>query len=230
MKFNEHTISDAKQHALSESPRESCGLVVSGKYVQCRNMSADPLNEFKIEQRIVDKHYMSGKLEGVIHSHYNSSHLSFSDMEAQMTNDIPWMVINVNKGAVTDCYGYGSGYDRPDLLGRKFINGQSDCWALVCDWHREKGIELYSPPRDNDWWKKGKKVIEDNMHDCELYKIDRESLRNGDVVVFQINSKTPNHTGIYDDGLVIHHLQSRLSRREPIHIWFKYIHSYWRLK
>lgn len=237
MKFNEQTIKDAKKHALFESPHESCGIVSNGKYIPCKNISTNPktglpdtLNSFEIDQSIVRKYMIKNKLDGIIHSHTDSPHLSLTDMKCQINTNIPWMVINVSHGIVRHCYGYGGNYDRPELFGREFINGQSDCWTLVCDWYNEQGIDIYNPPREPDWWRKNEKIIEENMESSEFFKIDKESVKNGDVIVLQINSNTPNHTGVYEDGLIIHHLQGRLSKKEPVHIWFKYIHSYWRYK
>lgn len=44
---------------------------------------------------------------------------------------------------------------------------------------------------------------------------DRTDLKVGDVLLMQVASPVPNHAAVYlGDGLILHHLQGRLSSRD----------------
>jgi cell wall-associated NlpC family hydrolase len=44
---------------------------------------------------------------------------------------------------------------------------------------------------------------------------DRTSLKVGDVLLMQVAASVPNHAAVYlGDGLILHHLQGRLSSRD----------------
>jgi len=46
----------------------------------------------------------------------------------------------------------------------------------------------------------------------------------GDVFLAQVRAPVPNHGGVYlDGGLILHHLEGRLSRREPLGPWRRFV-------
>ena len=67
------------------------------------------------------------------------------------------------------------------------------------------GLTLHLTPRDPDWWNRGQRVIEDNLHRFDFDEFsDHEPLQYGDVLLFQVGAPTINHTGIYvGNGLVL---------------------------
>ena len=61
----------------------------------------------------------------------------------------------------------------------------------------------------------------------ELQIVDKNGgLKEGDGLLFKLaNSKVINHCGVYiGSGLLAHHLERKLSRREPVSNWFKNIY------
>lgn len=228
MSFSKEVIDDAIEHAKEEYPKESCGLVINDKYLKCKNIAKDPLNDFEIDQNIVIKYRLNKSLKGVIHSHIDAKHASKEDMTHQISNNVPWCIINLKHGNVIGVYTWGDDKNTPDLLNRDFIPGVTDCYALIRDYYIiEKNIKLKDIPREPQWWHKGGSLITDMFDEVGFAWIDNKAIKKGDVIIFAINSNTPNHTGIYNgDGTFIHHLENRKSRKEPIHIWFSYIYGY----
>ncbi len=55
----------------------------------------------------------------------------------------------------------------------------------------------------------------DNFADAGFVVVEPDDLLVGDVFLMQVNSEVPNHAAIYlGDGLILHHLQGRLSSRD----------------
>ena len=89
-------MTDAKAHALRETPAESCGLVVSGKYFACNNVAAkDPTADFIICPNDYLSAAMSGKIEAVVHSHPKGGPPSEFDRNACKATRLPWFVFDV---------------------------------------------------------------------------------------------------------------------------------------
>jgi proteasome lid subunit RPN8/RPN11 len=86
---------DAEKHAMHELPKESCGLVVSGKYFACHNVSEQPEKDFIICPNDYMAAAMSGKLEAVVHSHPTGGPPSEFDVGACTATRLPWYVLSV---------------------------------------------------------------------------------------------------------------------------------------
>jgi cell wall-associated NlpC family hydrolase len=55
----------------------------------------------------------------------------------------------------------------------------------------------------------------DNFATAGFAVVDPDDLRVGDVLLMQVHSEVPNHAAIVlGDGLILHHLQGRLSSRD----------------
>jgi cell wall-associated NlpC family hydrolase len=114
------------------------------------------------------------------------------------------------------------------LLGRRFVHGVLDCWALCRDWYaREWGVALPDPDRHDGWWDDGtSNLYLDNLDAAGFDIVQDGTMERGDLLLMQIRSKNqvPNHAGVYlGEGKFIHHLYGRLSTRE---VWG----GYWREK
>ena len=59
----------AKQHAIEEAPKESCGIVVNDVYYPCNNISDTPEDNFAIHPKDFLKARSKGKLQYIVHSH-----------------------------------------------------------------------------------------------------------------------------------------------------------------
>lgn len=60
-------------HALTEYPKECCGLVVRGKYIPCRNVAADPFADVALAPEDFAAAEDIGPIEAFVHSHPGST-------------------------------------------------------------------------------------------------------------------------------------------------------------
>ncbi len=84
--------SEAEAHALAEFPRESCGLVVDGKYWRCRNVAEDPCADFVLDPRDYLAAALFGTIEAVIHSHPEDTPPSPADLSACQQSKLRWHI------------------------------------------------------------------------------------------------------------------------------------------
>ena len=214
----------ALAHAKEQDPKESCGLLIDikgkEKYYACKNLSnwsnqcfiIDPIDYAKAED--------TGKILAVIHSHPTTQPIaSQADMISCEDSKLPWHIVNPK----TEQWGYyePSGY-KPPLIGRHWVWGVTDCWALVRDWYKEtKGIIL------RDWERPitPEEFIADPMFERCAWRTGfrqlrpEEKLENGDLLFMSILTTGLNHVAIFIDGDVLHHLADRISCKEPYNEW-----------
>ena len=211
-------------HAAAQSPFESCGVVIDGEYVPCENSHLDPENHFQIKKTHWIALSKKGKIQAVIHSH-TGTHGPFPsahDMEAQQNTGLPWAVVTIAPKKKITWFG-DQVLDVP-LVGREFIPGVQDCYSIIRGYYwQERGVKLKEFPRDAEWWMDGKNLFRDGFQEAGFYAIPKEQLQEGDVMLMQIRSKTPNHGAvILKGGLMLHHVNNQLSRREPFCRWLPY--------
>lgn len=233
MKPTRKCIADMQAHALAEFPREACGLIVRGRYLPQANTAADPLNDFIVADGVWRSY--EGRVQAVVHSHPHRASdpeaarimpwPSKSDMQGQIATAVPWIIIATDGIRASEPIIWGDEHDVPELIGREFRHGVTDCYALVRDCYRTRyGVLLPEVPRDNAWWDAGENLYLDNLERNGFVRIDAGELKPGDGVLMQIRSPVPNHAGVVvENGLVLHHLQDRLSRREPLGPWMKHV-------
>jgi proteasome lid subunit RPN8/RPN11 len=214
----------AIEHARKVSPEESCGVVAGGKYHPCKNTHKDPMNHFTLSQSDWLRISKKWPIEAVIHSHtgIHSQYPSAHDMEQQQIHQLPWGIVNPKgRGSVL---WFGDHVLNEPLVGRKFIPGVKDCYAIIRAYYwQERKIKLREFPRDEEWWMNGGRLFVEGFKKAGFMQIGRNDLREGDVMLMQIRSKTPNHGAvILDNGLMLHHVHGQLSRREPFGRWLPY--------
>ena len=126
---------------------------------------------------------------------------------------LPWHIVGIPSEEWTRIE--PSGYVAP-LVGRQWSHGVLDCYALVRDWfHQERGITLPDFDRFDEWWKRGKNLYVENFANAGFTDINFKDLQEGDCFLMQVASPVPNHAAVYlGDGLILHHLQGRLSSRD----------------
>lgn len=205
-----------REHAAREAPRECCGLavVVKGRlrYWPCRNVGGEA--EFAIHPEDQAAAEDAGDVVAVCHSHV---HLPPEPSEADRVmcerTRLPWLIVSHPAGAwhVIEPSGY-----RAPLVGRPFVHGVLDCYALVRDYYREVcGIELPDYAREDDWWLKGCNLYLDNFAEAGFVAVDPAGLRPHDALLMQVAAPVPNHAGVIDaDGFLLHHCHGRLSSRD----------------
>lgn len=239
---------DAKAHAREMYPRESCGLIVAGKYIACDN-AADPVEKhiegdpdctcqlcsFEINAKVYAKYATKG-IDMVVHSHPNGPfHPSRADMLSQEQTGKAWAIIALDQDRISDPIIWGGDTPMAPVLGREFMHGIHDCYALIQDcfalgkekleaqgvpgWPYEP-IKLMSMPRDNSWWDKGQDLYMENFAKAGFVEIDISKAQPGDVFLTSIRSDKLNHGGVLvGESCILHHLPQRLSRREPAGLW-----------
>jgi len=209
---------DAIDHALSESPKESCGLVIVKKgvesYLPCRNLAISPNQMFIIHPSDWAKAEDEGEIISVVHSHPKTPPMpSQADLAGCEASGLRWDIVNPHKGTWGQCR--PSGYKLP-LIGRSWIWGVSDCWTLVRDWYMENGIDLPDWPRpatpeefasapmfDELWAEAGFREL-----------AEHEELQVKDALLFSFKGSL-NHVGVLvEPQAVLHHLRGRLSSRD----------------
>jgi len=210
----------ALAHAAREFPREACGLLVIHKgretYVPCRNIGVGT-DQFVIHPEDYVRADRLGEIVGVFHSHPNlPAEPSQADKVACEASGLPWFILSFPSGQWHEMQ--PSGYIAP-LVGRAWAHGVLDCYSVIQDWYRaERGIDLPNFDRFDEWWKRGQNLYLDNFGSAgfeALGAVQSQEMEVGDVLLMQVASPVPNHASIYlGDGLILHHLQGRLSSRD----------------
>lgn len=224
------------QQALLAYPEEAVWLVTETGVTQVKNIHPDPKNFFSVSAKDTLEANKAG-LKAVIHSHCDGEAApSKADMESQVLSGIPWGVLNTDGHNVSEITWWGE-KDIPPLVGRTFAHGVSDCYSLVRDYYRLKGVELAEVPRDWLWWEDGGDLITESFEGLGFVQVPMHSALPGDVWISQVRSKHPQHCGILlDDELILHHPGSsqsvdrtKLSVIEPIYRYMPYITMFLRL-
>ncbi|MGY0709766.1 Mov34/MPN/PAD-1 family protein [Azospirillum argentinense] len=222
--FTPDAVAAMQAHAIAAFPEESCGMVVDNAYRPLVNTHPDPTRHF----HIADADYLTHAdgLQAVVHSHpMGPLHPSGDDMRGQLATGVPWAIIPTDGEAAGAPIVWGAGAPVPPLIGRPFVHGVTDCYALCRDYYRDTlGIAVADQARDDEWWDHGENLYLDGFQERGFVTVDRAMMRPDDVVLMAIRSKVPNHAGIVmPNGLILHHLQKRLSRREPLGPWMRYV-------
>ena len=231
MNLTNKVLADIKAHALAAYPEEACGIITArSRYVPQKNISEDPCNNFEMSPQV----FLDHDVAAIVHSHPDGKNEpTATDMNNQILTAVPWGLLVVHAdGTTTNPFFWGADVFTPPLLGRGFRHGPSgsdgkgDCYALIRDWYKaEKQIVLKEFPRDNSWWANGQNLYEDSICAGGFQTCAAGTARQiGDLALIAINSTVVNHAAIYiGDGLVLHHLAGRLSRREPAGRWAKMV-------
>jgi proteasome lid subunit RPN8/RPN11 len=239
---------DAKAHARSVYPSESCGLIVGDAYIACENKASDPakhvadekcacqLCAFVISSDVIVKHH--GKIQVVVHSHPNGPLFpSTMDAKQQIASGLVWAMIPLDEDRMGEPVIWGGATPIAPIIGREFVHYTADCYTLIRDCFRlgaEALVEhnvmdwpyqatpLPEFPRDDAWWDKSDDFYQTEPTKIGFREIAREEALPGDVFLLSIRAEKLNHGGLLiGDGLILHHLPNRLSRREPANLWVR---------
>lgn len=224
MSLSERLLAEIRAHAARDYPREACGLVVVTKgrrrYVPCRNL-AERVEHFVLDAADWAAAEDAGEIVAVVHSHPNlPPSPSQADLASCEKTGLPWVIISWPTGAV---HTFAPSGFRAPLIGREFVVGVHDCYALVRDHYREAlGIDLPDLPRPpGEWWLKGIDFIRASL-DAAGFWIAADAPRPHDMLIMQTNSPVWNHTGVLlDGGHLLHHFAGRLSSRDVYGGWWR---------
>lgn len=222
--MNEQTKADIILHARAEFPREACGLLIvwQGKerYRRCRNIGVGT-DQFVMHPQDYAEADMGGDIVAVIHSHPNlPAEPSQSDRVACNASGLPWHIVSLPSEQWA--YMEPDGYQAP-LVGREWSHGVLDCYAIIRDWYQlERGITLPDFDRHDEWWLRGENLYMENFASAGFTEVKQDRPQPGDVILMRIFSPVPNHGAVYlGDNQIIHHVQNRLSCREPYSIFWR---------
>lgn len=214
------------------SGKESCGVVVAGKFYPCENISVDKDN-FIISPTDLLK-IPSGDIEFICHSHLTgSARPSIADIYNCNKGSIDWIIYSTTSNDIE--YLNPKQYSIP-LLGREYAFNATDCWAIVQDiYEAELNIKLGRPLILDEYWYKNSNVniFEDHASINGFIQIKEPILQKYDILLFKSGStQVPNHSGVmYEGNTFIHHLAHRLSTNEVFGgYWNKCLHAVYRYK
>ena len=218
----------ALEHALEDETVEAVGFVVGGEYVRGVNTHPNPSTDFKTTPPD------DGQFDAVVHSHPNGKHYpTKADMQSQLAVGKPFYIVTIDHENGHEVFGFGDQLPIPQLLGRPFRHGVTDCYSLCRDYYRSKGIRLPEFPRDWQWWtgENPQEMYLENFAANGFVEIPLSEVRPGDGFLASVGSETCNHAGVFvENGLILHHTTSRdsgydpskLSARVPAHRFNKF--------
>jgi len=221
LELDSSTEADFTAHALRESPNECCGLIVDGRYWPCRNIAAEPTEEFRIAPEDYRAATAAGTVQAICHSHVrHAARPSPSDIVGCDASGLPWLIINPHMGA--QCVLEPSGQPMP-LIGRPWVWGAADCWSLVRDWfQQERGITLPDWDRPDTPEEFQAAPMFDRLWEGAGFRRVTERPQVGDVALMSIGGPGLNHVGVFvENGRILHHLRGRLSRRDLYGGWLQ---------
>lgn len=219
----------ARRHAVTEYPRESCGVVLSdGTYLPCRNAARDPEQEFAVDDPEVDRMWRAGLVAAVVHSHPDGPpHPTARDIEQQYLVGTTYGVIPVRDGAAQRIVWWGDSLPVAPLLRRRFVWGVYWCYSLYRDWWRMRG---WTPPNfgyDPDFVDRGQSPFMESCERCgleNLGRLSRGDLLPGDMLVARLlGTSVPSHCAVFVQGdTMLHHMPRGLSREDSVaHHWHR---------
>jgi proteasome lid subunit RPN8/RPN11 len=216
----------ARIHAEAEAPRESCGVIVTRPdvprllYVACHNIARES-EHFVIDPRDYANAEDTGDVAAIVHSHvFEPPVPSLADRTGIERTQLPWLIVNhpVGTWSITRPEGFSA-----PLIGRPFVHGVHDCYALVRDYYATQGITLNDYPRSWGWWDEadGPDLYRDNFTSEGFVQIAagfedaRAKLIEHDLILMKIRAPRENHMAIYlGNSVILHHQIGQLSRRE----------------
>lgn len=218
MKLSKLIITEVLAHAEHVYPYEACGLIVQSgrkqRYVRCRNQALEPEEHFTMNPEDYAEAEDSGIIIAIVHSHPDATtQPSPIDLAECDVSQLPWVIASWPEGDIRTIMPTEG--IKP-LLGRPFVHGIWDCYAIVRDWYLlERGIMLPNFERADGWWNRSEDLYMKHYAEAGFTAINSE-LQPGDVIIMQVRASEPNHAGIYvGSGEMIHHMYNQLSQKVP---------------
>ena len=220
----------AIKHAISESPYESCGVVIINKgkekYYHCKNLAKEKGDYFILDPDDWIKAEDLGEIMAVVHSHPNHPPIpSQADLASCEYLDLPFYIVTPETKEWH--YFEPSGYKKL-LIGREWVWDVQDCWSLITDWFKEnKNISIRHwrrPASPQEFTKKPyfEKVL---LGSGFIELNDQDEIQKEDVLLMDTtNTGKLDHVALYiGDQTILHHCVKRLSCRETYdQKWIEY--------
>lgn len=244
-------IMKLKSWGAAHHPREACAALTPGGLALLANHSPAPTEHFDCDAALAQLQ-IEGSLLAVWHTHpardtslnglklWDPRAPSQHDMAQQIAMNVPWGISVSGKTDCSDPWWWGDGFVPPvPLIGRGFrsgptgTDGNGDCYALIKDWYsQERGIVLADNPRGQRFWNKGQDLYAEGWEKWGFRVIPPTERRQpGDVAMMAVRSSVINHAALWaGEGVILHHLENRLSQRVSVIEWKKLIRFWVRHK
>lgn len=202
-----------KSHALSESPKECCGIIdLNNNIIKYQNISEFPERSFIMECDDISH------ISAFYHSHNSGDDFSLADMAFSEKLKIPCILYCI----YTDkFYQYSpNGYNIP-YEGRPFMMGCMDCFTLTQDFFkRELNININNIDgfTNHPGLKEHKNWKNSNYHNYSHNTLIRDflllqnfievqTLKKYDIILLQTPGvKFPSHMAVYlGENTILHH-------------------------
>lgn len=214
-----------QEHATATYPHEACGLIVAAgtkpRFIACKNIAEDPSNYFRLDPHDYINASDEGEIVGVWHTHVNMPATpSEADIAGCNASSVDWFILGASKidGTMhfTPVATLRPGDAEAPYLERVYLFGVQDCYTLVRDYYRrEFDITLGEYPRVESFWNKSLDFFTGGYPEQGFELLIDQEPEVGDLFIMQVAAPLPNHIAIYvGDDLILHHCQSRLSRRD----------------
>ncbi len=207
--MNTEIKAKVKEHALKDAPNEACGFVCVNflgevTVLPCENMARNKVGRFVIDPKKNLEAEKTGHIAAFYHSHAGeflderSNKLSIEDLDISYEAGIPALLYVHPHDQFH--FSVPSTYVPAPLLGRPFVWGVWDCYTLVRDHFKLKGIQMgsYMPPENatthSDFGYE-QKILNENFREVPL-----EEIRPDDVILLKIKSDFINHCLVYLGG------------------------------
>lgn len=231
--------SDWSDLAAKCYPNEAVAYIVDDQIFPVENVSTkDKTKNFAVS--VLDRFNANGGvISGFLHSHTTNSlegadWPSHTDMTGWLADDTRWGISTTDGVDTSEPVWLDDKVTAP-LVGRVFIHGIWDCYAIIRDWYRlERGITLKNYARSPEWHIRGEDLYVRNFADAGFSEIGAKDVLPGDVALMTLNSRgVICHAGIVaDDNHLLHHSYSRagqaLSGPVDRGRWAKHITGYLR--
>lgn len=236
--ITEVELEKIKEDAIATYPEEAVWLVTEEKgCYQVKNIHEDPTNFFRISADDSLAATLSGLL-AIVHSHCDAPEVpSKEDMELFDKVNVPCGIVSTDGEWTSDILWLTN--ETPELVGRPFIHGISDCYTLSRDYYKTKGIHLPLVPRNwNNWENNSDDYMENLFKSMGFHEVPKSEAREGDGWLAIIRGSATHHCGILlDNDLILHHPgasepidRSKLSVIEPIYRYMPFITKFIRFK
>jgi cell wall-associated NlpC family hydrolase len=214
--------------AMNAYPNEACACVIDGKLIELKNISNDPSME--VDLSVKDKLKVA-KSQGFIHSHPDGPHYpSETDMLSQMSAKIPYGIVACTNDSCSNSIWLDDNTLSISLDNRPFVHGIFDCYSLIRAWYfQNKNVILMDFAREFDWWEDNPQedLYLKNFEKAGFKKIpDGEAMKEGDVILMNIQSSCVSHAAIYlGNNQLIHHLRNKITKKSVATSWKKFFHT-----
>jgi len=238
-----NNIGEMNAHFLACYPNEGCGVVVNNRFIACENVHETPEEDFRIRRGDYLKHELEGGIEAVVHSHtmptpchrFDQRTPSMADMTGQKATAVPWGIVATEGENVTIPLWYGLKEPAP-IEGRFYVHNVYDCLTCVLDYLKINfDIDCETVPRPMEWEALSKNLIVENVETCGFEFLpsttEIKDLKHGDAILFKVQANYVNHCGVItEDGMFMHQLMGRFTKKDHVAKWHKQIAMFVRHK